>query len=133
MKLNGIPPERSSMWGKEEGLVEIPRFKKRELNLGIAGGGLGQRVGWVMLWLGWLIWGLLSLVRIRAVPRCIELMYQFFDVNVLYMLVQYVLIFPLRSQACADLADAHRIPPQLPTRLQRGHGSSLWQPFPSAG
>ncbi|KAI9635735.1 uncharacterized protein MKK02DRAFT_44435 [Dioszegia hungarica] len=73
MKLNGIPPERSSMWGKEEGLVEIPRFKKRELNLGIAGGGLGQRASWGMLWMGWLIWGLLSL---------------FFDVNVLYMLVQ---------------------------------------------
>ncbi|WWD22502.1 hypothetical protein CI109_106995 [Kwoniella shandongensis] len=55
-------------------LIEIPRFKKRQLNLGIVRRqGRGQRIAWVGLWGGWLLNGLLSL---------------FFDVNVVVILVQ---------------------------------------------
>nr|XP_018266674.1 uncharacterized protein I303_00649 [Kwoniella dejecticola CBS 10117]OBR88832.1 hypothetical protein I303_00649 [Kwoniella dejecticola CBS 10117] len=54
-------------------LVEIPRFKKKELNLGIVRRrGLGQRITWLGLWAAWLMNGLLSL---------------FFDLNVMYILV----------------------------------------------
>ncbi|KAK8845551.1 hypothetical protein IAR55_006266 [Kwoniella newhampshirensis] len=57
-------------------LVEIPRFKKRELNLGIIRRrGVGQRFAWISLWSAWLLNGLLSL---------------FFDANVMCILVQCV-------------------------------------------
>ncbi|WVQ62642.1 uncharacterized protein L199_000789 [Kwoniella botswanensis] len=65
---DGLPPDPGSE------LVEIPRFKKKELNLGIVRRrGWGQRSAWLALWMVWLINGLLSL---------------FFDVNVIYILVQ---------------------------------------------
>ncbi|WVQ80870.1 hypothetical protein IAT38_002977 [Cryptococcus sp. DSM 104549] len=55
-------------------MVEIPRFKKRDLNLGmVRKSAVGQRVVWLVLGGLWLINGLLSL---------------FFDVNVIYTLVQ---------------------------------------------
>nr|XP_019048733.1 hypothetical protein I302_02507 [Kwoniella bestiolae CBS 10118]OCF27663.1 hypothetical protein I302_02507 [Kwoniella bestiolae CBS 10118] len=64
---DGLPP------GPGSELVEIPRFKKKELNLGIVRRrGWGQRLAWLGLWAAWLINGLLSL---------------FFDVNVIYILV----------------------------------------------
>lgn len=44
-------------------LVEIPRFKKRSLNLGILRhSGPWQRMAWIGLWLFWLLNGLSSLV-----------------------------------------------------------------------
>ncbi|WWC66833.1 uncharacterized protein I206_100740 [Kwoniella pini CBS 10737] len=68
---DGLPP------GPGSELVEIPRFKKKELNLGIIRRrGLRQRVAWLCLWVAWLGNGLLSL---------------FFDVNVIYILVQCTL------------------------------------------
>ncbi|OCF59651.1 hypothetical protein L486_02323 [Kwoniella mangroviensis CBS 10435] len=64
---DGLPP------GPGSELVEIPRFKKKELNLGIVRRrGWGQRLAWLGLWIIWLVNGLLSL---------------FFDVNVIYILV----------------------------------------------
>ncbi|RSH81460.1 hypothetical protein EHS25_006817 [Saitozyma podzolica] len=59
---------------KEEGYVEIPRFKKRELNLNIVRtGGVWQRLAWIGLWIVWPFNALLGM---------------FFDVNVIYTLVQ---------------------------------------------
>ncbi|WWC85815.1 uncharacterized protein L201_000682 [Kwoniella dendrophila CBS 6074] len=55
-------------------LVEIPRFKKKELNLGIVRTrGWSQRIAWLSLVFMWLLNSLLSV---------------FFDVNVMYTLVQ---------------------------------------------
>lgn len=66
---NGVSPARSSVWAKDDGLVEIPRFKKRELNLGIIAGSRWQRIAWVCLWAGWILWGLLSLVSHQILHR----------------------------------------------------------------
>ncbi|WRT63850.1 uncharacterized protein IL334_000775 [Kwoniella shivajii] len=67
---DGLPP------GPGSELVEIPRFKKKELNLGIVTRrGFGQRIAWLMLWTAWMMNGILSL---------------FFDVNVIYILVQCI-------------------------------------------
>ncbi|KAK4686830.1 hypothetical protein P7C73_g3296, partial [Tremellales sp. Uapishka_1] len=55
-------------------MIEIPRFKKRELNLNIVRRrGLMERLSWIALWLFWVTNGLLSL---------------YFDVDVIYMLAQ---------------------------------------------
>ncbi|WVO16733.1 hypothetical protein L204_104417 [Cryptococcus depauperatus] len=55
-------------------MIEIPRFKKRELNLGLVRKHyFWQRIAWLTLGTLWLANGLLSL---------------FFDVNVLYILIQ---------------------------------------------
>jgi hypothetical protein len=44
-------------------MVEIPRFKRKELNLGLVRKrGPGQRIAWVLLWLVWFINGLAGLV-----------------------------------------------------------------------
>ncbi|OCF44116.1 hypothetical protein I317_02070 [Kwoniella heveanensis CBS 569] len=66
--IGGLPQPRM-----EEGLIEIPRFKKKELNLGIVRTrGPRQKAAWIGLWAIWVFNGLLSL---------------FFDVNVIYILV----------------------------------------------
>jgi hypothetical protein len=45
-------------------VVEIPRFRKRELNLGIVRGA-AQGAAWFLLWAGWLANGLLTAVSCR--------------------------------------------------------------------
>ncbi|KAL7418711.1 hypothetical protein Q5752_006394 [Cryptotrichosporon argae] len=55
-------------------VVEIPRFRKRELNLGmVRGAGGGERATWICLWILWVGNALASL---------------FFDVNVIFMTIQ---------------------------------------------
>ncbi|WVQ93671.1 hypothetical protein IAU59_000747 [Kwoniella sp. CBS 9459] len=67
--LEGLPQP-----GREEGLIEIPRFKTKELNLGIVRTrGPRQKAAWLCLWAIWVVNGMLSL---------------FFDVNVIYILIQ---------------------------------------------
>jgi hypothetical protein len=47
----------------EEGYVEIPRFKKRELNLNIVRTrGVWQKLAWIGLWIVWLFNALLGMV-----------------------------------------------------------------------
>jgi len=46
----------------EVGLVEIPRFKKRELNLSMVHGAGLWRTAWAALWSWWVVNGLLSTV-----------------------------------------------------------------------
>lgn len=60
--------------GEEEDMIEIPRFKKRQLNLGIVAGGAGQRAAWYALWAAWLAWGLFSLVSclLRKTKVCAD-------------------------------------------------------------
>lgn len=71
-------------------LVEIPRFKKRALNLGIVhSGGPRQSLAWYALWFFWLANSLLSVVSRFASPPRTQLTCQFFDVNVLYMITLY--------------------------------------------
>jgi hypothetical protein len=44
-------------------MVEIPRFKRKELNLALVRKrGPWQRIGWIMLWVVWLVNGLAGLV-----------------------------------------------------------------------
>jgi hypothetical protein len=51
---------------KEEGYVEIPRFKKRELNLNIVRTrGVWQRLAWIGLWIVWPFNALLGMVSGR--------------------------------------------------------------------
>ena len=51
-------------------MVEIPRFKRKELNLGLVRRrGPWQRIGWIMLWLTWLVNGLAGLVSLLMIPR----------------------------------------------------------------
>ncbi|KAE8543216.1 hypothetical protein D1P53_000704 [Cryptococcus gattii VGV] len=66
-------------------MIEIPRFKKRELNLGLVRKHRGkQRALWLALGGLWVVNGLLSLMEIADI-----IIYpQFFDVNVIYILVQ---------------------------------------------
>ncbi|BEI97353.1 hypothetical protein CcaverHIS631_0209420 [Cutaneotrichosporon cavernicola] len=59
-------------------VVEIPRFRKRELNLGIVRGA-AQSVAWFLLWVTWVGNGLLG---------------AFFDVNIMYMLAQCAMYPP---------------------------------------
>jgi len=78
--LVGASSRSGSVAGAPSGqeLVEIPRFKKRELLLAIVGGhSLGPKIAWIGLWVAWLSNGLLSLVRLtlcvqltQAVLRC---------------------------------------------------------------
>ncbi|KIR63589.1 hypothetical protein I314_02993, partial [Cryptococcus bacillisporus CA1873] len=65
-------------------MIEIPRFKKRELNLGLVRKHPGeQRAIWLALGGLWVANGLLSLMEIADI-----IIYpQFFDVNVIYILV----------------------------------------------
>jgi len=74
--------------GEGEEMVEIPRFKRKELNLTLVRRrGPWQRIGWIMLWATWLVNGLAGLVSLLASPRG-QADIQFFDVNLMYMLVQ---------------------------------------------
>jgi hypothetical protein len=51
--------------GGEEGYIEIPRFKKRELNLNIVRTRGGwQRLSWLGLWGLWLFNGFLGMVSL---------------------------------------------------------------------
>lgn len=94
----GLPEEDVEM-------IEIPRFKKRELNLGIVRKHPGkQRAAWLALGGLWVVNGLLSLVSVNPgvlSPFCARrsvkmakvdvIIYpQFFDMNVIYILVQQV-------------------------------------------
>jgi hypothetical protein len=55
--------------GEGEEMVEIPRFKRKELNLGLLRRrGPWQRIGWIMLWLTWLVNGLAGLVSLLMIP-----------------------------------------------------------------
>jgi hypothetical protein len=56
--------------GGEAGeMVEIPRFRRKELNLALVRKrGLGQRVAWVLLWVSWVVNGLAGLVRQLTEP-----------------------------------------------------------------
>lgn len=56
-------------------LVEIPRFKKRELNLEMvaAGRGWSQRLAWAGLWGFWVMGGLGGLVSCDRAVSCFEL------------------------------------------------------------
>lgn len=68
--LVGASSRSGSVAGAPSGqeLVEIPRFKKRELLLAIVGGhSLGPKIAWIGLWVAWLSNGLLSLVRLTFV------------------------------------------------------------------
>jgi hypothetical protein len=50
-------------------MVEIPRFRRKELNLALVRKrGLGQRVAWVLLWVSWVVNGLAGLVRQLTEP-----------------------------------------------------------------
>lgn len=93
----GLPEEDVEM-------IEIPRFKKRELNLGLVRKHRGkQRTIWLALGSLWVVNGLLSLVSVNSgvfSPFCARVLMfkmeiadiiiypQFFDVNVIYILVQ---------------------------------------------
>lgn len=56
--------------GEGEEMVELPRFKRKELNLGLVRRrGPWQRIGWIMLWLTWLVNGLAGLVSLLMIPR----------------------------------------------------------------
>lgn len=95
----GLPEEDVEM-------IEIPRFKKRELNLGLVRKHpTKQRVAWLALGGLWVVNGLLSLVSVNAgvlfavsprrrdvkMEKADVIIYpQFFDVNVIYILVQQV-------------------------------------------
>lgn len=94
----GLPEEDVEM-------IEIPRFKKRELNLGLVRKHPAkQRVAWLALGGLWVVNGLLSLVSVNAgvlfagsrswcvkMEKADVIIYpQFFDVNVIYILVQQV-------------------------------------------
>lgn len=71
--------------------MEIPRFKRKELNLQLVKRrGPGQRIAWIGLWAVWLINGLGGLVSLRLLDGHVYWAYtaQFFDVNLMYMLVQ---------------------------------------------
>ena len=48
--------------GGESGLVEIPRFKKRELNLAIVRGSGPWRLAWYAIWTWWLLNAMAALV-----------------------------------------------------------------------
>ena len=48
--------------GEESGLVEIPRFKKRELNLAIVRGSGPWRLAWYAIWTWWLLNAMAALV-----------------------------------------------------------------------
>jgi hypothetical protein len=53
---------------REDGTVEIPRFKRKELNLDMVPGGMGRRVLWMSLW-GWcIVWTLTGLVSLYIHP-----------------------------------------------------------------
>lgn len=91
-----------------EKLVEIPRFKKRDLNLGIVrkrGRWDWERLAWLTLWVIWLGGALVGLVRVVPHLRLITVV-QFFDANVLYILVQLVAFtaqsFTLTRLRCAQ-------------------------------
>lgn len=74
-------------------MVEIPRFRRKELNLALVRKrGLGQRVAWVLLWVSWVVNGLAGLVR-QLRDSCSRADAQFFDVNVIYMLIQYATLY----------------------------------------
>lgn len=76
--------------GEGEEMVEIPRFKRKELNLALVRRrGPWQRLGWIVLWATWLVNGLAGLVSLLISPRG-QADIEFFDVNLMYMLVQYV-------------------------------------------
>ncbi|KIR54980.1 hypothetical protein I315_02216 [Cryptococcus gattii Ru294] len=82
-----LKPGRLSRVGPPEEdveMIEIPRFKKRELNLGLVRKHRGnQRAIWLALGGLWVVNGLLSLMEIADI-----IIYpQFFDVNVIYILV----------------------------------------------
>ena len=56
-------PLAAGVAGDGDEMVEIPRFKRKELNLAlIRKRGPWQRIAWVMLWLVWLLNGLAGLV-----------------------------------------------------------------------
>lgn len=50
--------------GGEAGeMIEIPRFRRKELNLTLVRKrGFGQRIAWVLLWIMWIVNGLAGLV-----------------------------------------------------------------------
>lgn len=57
---------RRSVSVREDGTVEIPRFKRKELNLEMVPHGLGRRMAWVGLW-GWcVLWVFAGLVSFLA-------------------------------------------------------------------
>jgi hypothetical protein len=56
-------PIRGQAAVEGEEMVEIPRFKRKELNLALVRKrGPWQRIGWIMLWVVWLVNGLAGLV-----------------------------------------------------------------------
>jgi hypothetical protein len=71
-------------------MVEIPRFRRKELNLALVKKrGPGQRFAWAMLWIMWLVNGLAGLVsQLMSVDCEAQADGQFFDVNIVYMLIQ---------------------------------------------
>lgn len=63
---SGLPPNELD---RGQDLIEIPRFKKRGLHLGmVAQDGPVQRVLWFILWLLWGMNGLLSLASSPEEP-----------------------------------------------------------------
>jgi len=60
--------------GRHAQLVEIPRFKKRELNLGLVRGSGPWRVAWCTVWVIWLLNGLFALVSRQCHPVYLVLM-----------------------------------------------------------
>ena len=55
-------PDRNEPYGLETDIVEIPRFKRRDLNLGFVKHGSHQRLAWLLLITLWILNALLSLV-----------------------------------------------------------------------
>ena len=55
---------KRSLSVREDGTVEIPRFKRKELNLGLVPCGPGRRVAWMALWAWCILWSLAGLVSI---------------------------------------------------------------------
>lgn len=57
-------PSQNGLEGQAGEMVEIPRFNRKELNLSLVRKrGPSQRIAWFLLWLIWLLNGLLSLVN----------------------------------------------------------------------